>query len=332
VFGRSSLIGLHSEEMAAPSKQVDRRCPLVRRPIRPLFWLLANLGARVRSTPRVAKGLTTVALPDPEEIRVPTRHGVVRAVVQRPSRATTDGSAPPVMVHLHGGGLMNRFPEQDAHIARYVAARLGAVVVLPDYSTAPRVRYPVAEEQAVDLVRWVADHGEPNGWDGSRILLWGISVGGKLAINVCQQLHRAGADRPLAVSLLVPLTDATRTDRTSSIPRPAISPFVQRLVGWAYFPDEDRRREHLASPRFDPTLPAAMPPTLVQVATDDTLAAEGEELARVLTAGDVETVLLSYPGADHGFYAEEPSRRVEQVLAAIVEFCRARLATATPET
>ncbi|MEV7933700.1 alpha/beta hydrolase [Curtobacterium sp. NPDC089185] len=230
-----------------------------------------------------------------------------------------------MIVQLHGGGFLNRYPEQDRHIARYFAAKLGVVVILPDYATAPKARYPVAEEQAFDAVRWVQDFGFRHGWDGRQLLLSGISAGSKLAINVCQQLHVDGGIRPLAVSLIVPVTDMSRTDRTSSISRPAINPFVQRLVSWAYFPDADRRREPLAAPRYDPMVPAAMPPTIIQTGEYDTLRPEGKELADTLTSNGVEVTYNEYPKADHGFYSSAPIDRVESLLAAITTFFADRL-------
>jgi acetyl esterase len=285
--------------------------------VNPVFWVLAQLGSRVTSKPPAEVEDPPLRLPGPQSVSVPTRHGPVPVLVQRPTASPPGGRglpAPPVVVHLHGGGFVNRNPAQDLHIARHLAAHLGAVVLLPDYATAPRVRYPVAEEQVFDLYRWVVDHGHTNGWDGGRTAISGVSAGAKLAISTCQQLREAGLPRPAALALVVPVTDVVRTDRTSDIPRPAISPFVQRFVGWAYFPDVARRREPLASPRLDPHLPTAMPPTLVLTAEHDTLAGEGAELVGVLRAGGVEVAHHCYPGADHGFVAERPVERVRDAL------------------
>lgn len=107
----------------------------------------------------------------------------------------------------------------------------------------------------------------------------------------------------------MPFTDATLTARTSSIPKPAINPLVLRAVASSCFPDAERRREPLASPRFDPDLAAAMPPTLNQTGGVDTLAAEGAELAETLRARGVEVVHREYPGADHDFYCSKPVDR-----------------------
>jgi acetyl esterase len=302
-----------------------------RRTFNPLFWALAQIGSRLRPRIPASLDLTNGDVPEPRTLFIPTRHGRVRALVFRGADLYPDDlrTPAPVVMHLHGGGFINRYPEQDRHIARFLASNLGAAVVLPDYDTAPRVRYPVAEEEMVDVARWIQGSGESHEWDGSRLLLSGVSAGAKLAINVCQQLHAAGATRPLAVALTVPVTDNTRTDRTSSIARPAISPVVQRAVAWSYFPDVERRREALASPRLDESLVEAMPPTLVQTGEHDTLAPEGAELASTLRSAGIEVVHHEYPQSDHNFYASEPVENVRDMLTRIVTFFRPRLGPAT---
>ncbi|KQO62335.1 alpha/beta hydrolase fold domain-containing protein [Curtobacterium sp. Leaf261] len=299
----------------------------VRRPVSPLFWVLAQLGSRVRAgSPRGLPEPST-PLPAPTTVHIPTRHGPVRAVVQRPAGDDPDA---PVVMHLHGGGFVNRYPEQDLHIARAMAGRLGAVVVLPDYDTGPRVQYPVAEEEAFDVARWLrAETGA--GWSGERLLLSGVSAGAKLAINTCQQLRTASLPAPVAVALIVPVTDVVRTDRTSGIPRPAISPFVQRFVGWAYFPEVARRREPLASPDRDATLAASMPPTLVLTGGNDTLAPEGAALAARLRAGGVRTEHHVFPGSDHGFVAGRDQQVVVDTLDRLTGFFAAQLEEPRPD-
>jgi acetyl esterase len=293
-----------------------------RRTFNPLFWVLAQAGSRLRPQPHAALDLTAADLPEPLTMRVPTRHGQLRVIIFRPPAHDADdaGLTPPVVMHMHGGGFINRYPEQDRHIARFLAANLHAVIVLPDYGTAPKVRYPVAEEEMFDVARWIQHSGQMHGWAGDHLMLSGVSAGAKLAINVCQQLHLADETRPLAVALTVPVTDMSRTDRTSPSPKPAISPFVQRAVAWSYFPDVERRQEALASPRFDDALADAMPPTLVQTGEFDTLAAEGAQLAATLKNAGIETAHRQYPHADHDFYASQPAENVRNMLTEITTF------------
>ncbi|MGL5928750.1 MAG: alpha/beta hydrolase [Dermatophilaceae bacterium] len=296
-----------------------------RRTFKPHYWALAQVGSRIRYTPPIAKRLTAGRAFDESVIQIPTRHGHVRAIVVRPPRDATPRPTPPVLMHLHGGGFLNRYPEQDIHLARYLCAQLPAIVVLPDYSTAPAVRYPLAEEQMYDAARWVQDSGAEHDWDGTRLLLSGISAGAKLAINICQQTRDQDVPRPTAASFIVPVTHMTRTDRTSPAARPAINPFVQRLVAWAYFPDAERRGEALAAPRNDAHLAAAMPPIIIQTGELDTLAPEGRELAENLSAAGVTVAFTERPDADHGFYSSKPAARVQAMLDDVVDFFRQQL-------
>lgn len=293
---------------------------MVDRTYQPLFWTLAQLGSRIKA--KAPAGLTpgSERLPAPTTEHVPTRHGSVRVLVQRPASGPTGA---PVVMHMHGGGFVNRHSAQDLHIARHLAVESGVTVVLPDYDTAPRVQYPVAEEQMLDVARWVQTVGD-HGWDGAALALSGGSAGAKLAINVCQQLHAAGLPGPRAIALVVPVVDVTRADRTSSIRRPAISPLVQRFVGWAYFPNVARRRESLASPVFDDNLAGVLPPTLILTGSNDTLAPEGAALAATLRTAGTHVERHEYPGADHDFIAGRDRAVISDALDRMATFLALR--------
>jgi acetyl esterase len=257
----------------------------------PLFW-----------RPRKALYFARRAVAAPDEIRVPTRHGAVRALVYRPPVDAHAGNAlPPVHVQIHGGGFYGRLPEQDEHIAAFIASDVGAVVVSIDYDVTPQVRYPVAEEQCYDVAAWVVASASGNGWDARRVSVGGESAGGKLAINVCQLAHASGVFRPCALVAAFAIADMTRADRTSAKPNAAIAPWLQRLVNATYFADASRRAEPLASPLYDADLAAALPATLIMTGADDTLAPEMDAIAERLRAAGVSVVHRRFAATDHGF-------------------------------
>jgi hypothetical protein len=68
--------------------------------------------------------------------------------------------------------------------------------VIPDYDTAPAVRFPVAGQQAYDAFRWVHENGAVMGWDGDRVSAGGAGAGGKLALNAALQAIDDGYGRP----------------------------------------------------------------------------------------------------------------------------------------
>jgi acetyl esterase len=257
----------------------------------PMFW-----------RPRKAFYFATRAVAVPADVRVPTRHGPVRVLIYRPPAATrTAGAMPPVHVQIHGGGFYGRLPEQDEHIAMYIASEVGAAVVSIDYDVTPQVQYPVAEEQCYDVAVWVVAKAAEYGWNAQRMSVGGESAGGKLAINVCQLAHVSGAFRPRALVAAFAIADMTRADRTSAKPDAAIAPWLQRLVNATYFADAARRTEPLASPLHDPDLAAALPATLIMTGADDTLAREMDELAARLAAAGVPVTQRCFAGTDHGF-------------------------------
>ncbi|WKG04239.1 alpha/beta hydrolase fold domain-containing protein [Mycolicibacterium sp. HK-90] len=294
-------------------------------------WVAAHLAQRLLPlvpTPRSFSSATR-QVARPEIVDVPTRHGTVRCYIYSPhpdaALARTGVDGPPVNLHLHGGAFIVRNPRQEEYIAHYVAAEVGAVVVLADYATAPQVRYPVAEQQCFDVASWIRSEAADRGWDAARMSVTGASAGAKLAVNVCQQAYRTGDVTLRAAALAFPVVDLSRTDRTSAKARPRISRRIQRLAIDAYVVDTSRSREPLASPRFDDELAAAMPPTLILTGSLDTLGPEGDELAARLSGAGVPITHHCFDGIDHGFTRSEAATAhdaVKRIAAHLVRHLR----------
>lgn len=284
---------------------LQRIAPLFWRPSRELFFASRVVGK-------------------PAEIRVPTRHGPVRCLVYRPPGAA--GVLAPVHIQIHGGGFYGRFPAQDEHIAGYIAADVGAVVVSVDYDVAPQVQFPVAEEECYDVAVWVGKTGAANGWDSSRISVGGFSAGGKLAINVCQMAHASGLVRLHALVAAFAVADVTRADRTSAKRHAKIAHWVQYVVRETYFADASRRREPLASPLYDTTLAHALPATLIMTGEYDTLAAEMDQLAETLRGAGVPIVHRRFAQTDHGFTHSRPVETAREAISLIGDHLRAAFA------
>jgi acetyl esterase len=164
--------------------------------------LLMNLTAPLTVRYGDALQLVRDEVDDPSTWRVPTRHGQVRCFVYRPRPGRRAApSTPGAYVHLHGGAFLMRHAAMDDFFARWVVATTGAVVVNVDYDVAPRHRYPVAQEQAHDVLRWVQEHGHERDVDGTRVVVGGFSAGGNLAASACLQARDAG-EPPVRLQLL----------------------------------------------------------------------------------------------------------------------------------
>lgn len=292
--------------------------------IAPWLWAQTSLVkyvARYVARPSRLRG-TTRHVGEPSVLRVPTRHGDVRCLVHRPHpEAPLAGDRPPVHVHLHGGGFVMANPRQDDFLTTYIAAEVGAVVVSVDYSTAPQVRFPVAEEQAADVLSWVAGVGDDLGWDGTRITIGGISAGAKLAISALQLARRAGGPTARAAVVLVPPVDLSVSpeDLRSPLAEPMIDSRMLHVVHGTYFVDASRRTDPLASPARDPHVAEALPPLLVITGEHDTLTPAATDFVRRLRAQGATVTHHDLPGVDHdlGTAGNDPDGALPDVLEPI---------------
>lgn len=259
-----------------------------------LSGLLAPMTVRYGDQLRLAG----TDLPRPERLRVPTRHGRVRVHVYRPPGV----ERPAIHVHLHGGAFMMRFPQMDDFFCRFVVAEAGVAVVNVDYLVAPRVRYPVAQEQTHDVLAWLTGHAGEWGLDADRISIGGFSGGGSLAASACLQARDHATASPRLQVLGVPSLDVAGDvhGKPSTIANPMIGPGLLRLVRATYFPDVARRTEPYASPLLAESL-AGLPPALLVTAEHDALRAEGDAYAVRLADAGVPVEHHVVPRRDHYF-------------------------------
>ncbi len=293
--------------------------------IRLKAWLLSSVVTRIIKAPRIS--LTSRAVGEPEIVSVPTRHGPVRCFITRPAPDAPLASGPtsPVHINLHGGAFLIGAPHQDNHLVKAIAGEVGAVVVNVDYSRAPKVSYPHAEEECFDVLQWVATSGTAHGWDGRSISISGTSAGGNLALAALELARRNGGPSVRAAVLFVPPVDQTLPPESyvSDIPKPFVGPAMIRLVQESYFPDAARRSESLASPALGGEELSALPPLLIFSAQHDTLRPQIEDFVRKVEGygGDIRYVCID--GVDHDF--ELNKRDAPKVLPDVVKAVAAHL-------
>jgi acetyl esterase len=244
---------------------------------------------------------------DPTTVRVPTRHGDARCFVYRPRTGRrTAAASPPVHVHLHGGAFLMRHAAMDDFFARWLVATTGVVVLNVDYAVAPRHRYPVAHDQAHDVVQWVATHGAEIDVDPAGLTVGGFSAGGNLAASACLRARDEGSALPRLQLLCVPSLDVSTTHKPATVPHPMIGERTIRLVRATYFKDASRRTEPYASPLLAEDL-SGLPPALVLTGQHDALRAEGDAYARRLADAGVPVEHHVVPRQDH--YVLDPADR-----------------------
>ncbi|MET7401348.1 alpha/beta hydrolase fold domain-containing protein [Dactylosporangium sp. NPDC005572] len=270
----------------------------------------------------------TKRIAQPERLEIPTRHGRIAALVYSPTsqdRAALarDGQRPPLHLLIHGGAFIIRAPWQEGSVARYLASELNTAVIVPDYDTAPDVRWPVAEEQNYDVYRWILDNGAAYGWDLSRLTIGGASAGSKFAMSVVAQAINDGVQLPAALTSEFGCADLSRPDdtRTSAIKNPIVSKRMMGLARRTYFLGADPLHPGV-SVALHPRL-AEFPPTLIMTGEHDTLRHEMNDLAADLNQRGVNVTHRQFPGVDHGFTHNKPVDIAREAVFTIGDHLRA---------
>jgi len=210
----------------------------------------------------------------------------------------------PVIFYFHGGGWILGNRETHDRLIREIASGVGAVVVFPEYTPSPEVRYPVPLEQAYAVMLHALSRAEEYGMDTARIAVAGDSAGGNMAtVMTMLAKERNGPDIAMQL-LLYPVTDAVFD--TGSYEEFAEGPWLTReAMKWfwnAYAPDMESRRDKTVSPlKASPEDLIGLPPALIITAENDVLRDEGEEYARRLDEAGVAVACVRYTGTHHDF-------------------------------
>jgi acetyl esterase/lipase len=251
------------------------------------------------------------------------------------------GTAPPVVVFLHGGGW--RVGSRRIFIttwrdwspdpfARLVAA--GFAVASIDYRLTGEAVFPAQLHDAKAAVRWLRTRARELGLDPARIVAWGESAGGHLAALLGLTADRPDLDpdlspggSPAPSSAVAGVVDWYGVSNLLTLQAQALPNAIAR----AGAPDS---RESLLIGAPVPEAPdlarAASPVTYVHPGappfhlahgTGDRFipAAQSEELADALRAAGVHVELDILPGVDHMWMgASDP----ERIFDAAVDFVR----------
>ncbi|WP_433634905.1 alpha/beta hydrolase [Nocardia sp. CA-120079] len=312
-------------------------------PIPPLDPDVAERIARIGEIPPMRKrglmavreGLESMPLPDNlpqmadiEERAVPGPYGDIPLRIYRPR---TDDKRPPVLVHLHGGGLVMGSNASFEPLARNLAAATGATVVGVDYRLAPESAPPVQFDESYAATAWVCDRAEELRVDAERLAVVGDSAGGALAAGValaardrggpdifCQVLLYPGLDRDMAAPSVLAMADA---------PMLVVDDihFMHTLADTRVGAPEDAYR----LPAYAADL-TGLPPAIVVTGECDPIRDWGERYAQRLRDARVQTTHTRYPGVLHGFLMRGESARAALAIAETGALLRAKFAHPLP--
>jgi acetyl esterase len=210
----------------------------------------------------------------------------------------------PVIVYLHGAGWVFGNHHTHDRLIRELAVGAQAAVVFPNYSRSPEAKYPTAIQECDAVAKWVAEHGQQRGLDGSRIAIAGDSVGGNMSAAVTLLAKQRGGPVFRQQVLFYPVTDANFD--TESYHQFATGYYLRRDgMQWywdQYTTDPAQRAEPTASPlRASLEQLAGLPPALVITAEADVVRDEGEAYADKLRDAGVPVTVDRFQAIIHDF-------------------------------
>lgn len=262
------------------------------------------------SLPFIREGLTTQAdaLPPPPlmpvEKMIEGPAGPLLVLWFDPAPGTRDR---PVVLHMHGGGMVLGAVQRMMHGPAALALQLGVPVASVDYRLAPETPFPGPQEDCYSALEWLANNASALGIDASRIGVAGESAGGGLAAAVAQMARDKGGPKVAAQILTYPMLDHRVGSEIDPWCNAHTGEFIwtrdSNQFGWRslqgdYLADDARKGW------FSPSLAAdlrGLPPAWIGVGMLDLFLDEDLDYGRRLIDAGVPVELQVYPGAYHGF-------------------------------
>ena len=221
-------------------------------------------------------------------------------------RATADAAPAEkrdAVVFAHGGGFTLSGAASYTGFAGWIAFATGADVYVPDYRLAPEHSHPAPTDDLFAAYRTVLGFGHAP----ERTAILGDSAGAALAVSTALALREMDVPEPAALVLISPWLDLTLSapSVTANARRdPALRRAWLEQAGHAHA-GTLRRADPRVSPLFADL--RRLPPTLVQVGSDEILLDDATRVADRAWAAGVEVELQRFEGWWHDFQAAAAS-------------------------
>lgn len=211
--------------------------------------------------------------------------------------ATPQSREDACILHFHGGGYM----VGSAPLYRDFTWRIGlaacAWVLYFDYRLAPENPFPAGLDDAVRVYRWLASRVDPR-----RIAVMGDSAGGGLALSALYRLRDEGIALPGAAVAISPWTDLALTGeslRSNAAADPMMDVSMLPSIADGYLAGANSRNPY-ASPLYGDA--SGLPPTLIQVGSDEILRDDAVRMASRLKAAGCNVEIEIWPRMPHAWH------------------------------
>lgn len=237
-----------------------------------------------------------------------------------------------VIFYIHGAGWVFGSFHTHEKLVRELAARTGCVLVFPEYSRSPEVRYPVAIEQCYHVLCRLPELLKQFGYKMNRdtLTVAGDSVGGNMVIAMTLMVKARKGPYIQKQLMYYPVTNACFC--TDSYLRFAEGYYLYRegmMWFWDQYTMSERDRNRItASPlRAEPEQLKDLPEAMILNGEADVLRDEGEAYARKLRDAGVPVTAMRFQGIIHDFVmlnALDQTKACRAAMNVSVEWIRER--------
>lgn len=211
-----------------------------------------------------------------------------------------------VIFYTHGAGWVFGSFHTHEKLVRELAARTGCIVVFPEYSRSPEVRYPVAIEQSYSVLCQIPEILSRLGYkmNPCTLTVSGDSVGGNMAIAMTLMAKYRRGPAIQKQLLYYPVTNACF--QTESYCEFAECYYLYRegmMWFWNQYTTSERDRNQItASPlRASVEQLTGLPEAMILNGQADVLRDEGEAYAEKLRCAGVPVTAMRFQAIIHDF-------------------------------
>jgi monoterpene epsilon-lactone hydrolase len=203
-----------------------------------------------------------------------------------------------VLLFFHGGGYCSGSILSHRRMVTEAGRAAGVRTLAVGYRLAPEHTFPAALDDALTAWRFLRKEG----FVAARIAIGGDSAGGGLTVALINRLRGAGDEQPACAWLVSPWTDLTMSGSTFAS-KDAVDPLIHKdylgELADAYLPAGFDRRDPRVSPLYSDL--RGMPPTLIQVGSNETLLDDAVRFAAAAGAADAAVTLEIWPKMIHAW-------------------------------
>ncbi len=217
----------------------------------------------------------------------------------------------PLIVLIFGGGFIAGNNDQSTPTARALVGLFNATVVNIDYRLSPEHKFPQAQLDAIDSLKWIAENAKGTllSADPEKgFIIGGSSAGGCIAACLSRKFQEEKLAHPLTGQWLnIPITMSFEScpmeyrDKYISMQQNANAPVlpakaIEMMIAQSGFD----KTSDLGCAALSKTPISGQPRTYMQVCGMDPLRDDGLLYEEMLKQAGVPTKIDFYPGCPHG--------------------------------